>query len=517
MAGSPLLVAGMAVLAAASLAGCRALDGGTAGSSAATAPRGAAEHALVRGVDALLAHPDLAGAWVALRVETAGGRIVADRNGATRMMPASNMKLVTTACALDVLGSEFAFTTRVMADGVVVGDRLEGDLCLVGGGDPTLVMQDLRDLAAAVRAAGIREVTGRLLGDDSIYDQDRYGENWSVGYLERYYAAPISGLSLNKNVVDFWFLPGPQEGDPVTFRTEPVPEYLELVNQAVTTRAAPDEPSLYLEREAWTPRVRLTGQIRPGAAEFEEAVTVADATHFTLFMFRRALDAAGVEVAGGLRFAPAPVGAALVAEHRSAPLREIVRPLNKRSDNHCAEQLFRMLGRQARGAGTRESAAAVVAEWLGQVVGVDSGDVDMADGSGLSRLDLVTARALCAVLRFMQRHPAGNTYLDSLPLAGVDGTLDKRMQDGPARGRIHAKTGYIGSVRTLSGYVQPQEPQPWPVFSMLVNHYAVETDRVNALQDGICHLLALWAGGASSQEIAREAAKRAGVAGADAD
>lgn len=442
-------------------------------------------------MDALLDCPELEGASVAVRVERPDGELLYDRNGAMRVLPASNIKIVVSACALDLLGEAAVFTTTVATAARIVDGVVEGDLCLVGGGDPSLRVEHLAELAEELKNQGVVRVAGDLVGDDTVFDGDRYGVNWSTGYLERWYAAPVGGLSLNRNIVRFRFLPG-APGAPAVFTTDPEGPYLEIENLSVTTEDAPDEPSLYLDRELWSPRVTLTGRIRPDAEEYRDSVTVSDPADYALTYFTRALREAGIETTGGVRSGVAPEDAAALAEHVSAPLGDLVRRLNKYSDNHYAELIFRTLGARLRGEGSRSASESVVEDWLEGRVGTVSGDVAMADGSGLSRYDLVTVRVIAAILRFMEREHPGSAFRASLPIAGEDGTLSRRMRDTPAAGRVLAKTGYIGRVRALSGYVMTKEGEVGLVFSMIMNNYRVSTSEINGLQDRVCNALVTW-------------------------
>jgi D-alanyl-D-alanine carboxypeptidase/D-alanyl-D-alanine-endopeptidase (penicillin-binding protein 4) len=450
-------------------------------------------------LDRLLDGPELEGSTVALVVERPNGHRLHDRNGAIRLMPASNMKIVVSGCALDLLGEEAVFTTTVATAAQVVDGVVEGDLYLVGGGDPSLRVDDLAELAADLRSQGIVRVAGDLAADQSVFDDDHYGVNWSTGYLERWYAAPISGLSLNRNIVRFRFHPG-APGEPAEFTTDPEGPYLEIDNRSETTEEARDEPTLYLDRELWSPRVTLTGRIRPGAEEHRDSVTVIDPADFAITYFERALRAAGIEVAGGVRKATAPDQAVVLAENLSAPLRDLVRRLNKYSDNHYAEQIFRTLGTRLGEGGSRRASESVVDAWLEDRVGVPSGDVAMADGSGLSRYDLVTARTIAAILRTMEREHPGGAFRVSLPIAAKDGTLTRRMRSTPAAERVLAKTGYIGRVRALSGYVMTEEGEVGLVFSMIMNNYRMSTSRINSIQDRVCNALVTLLDGSPTGE-----------------
>jgi D-alanyl-D-alanine carboxypeptidase/D-alanyl-D-alanine-endopeptidase (penicillin-binding protein 4) len=202
-----------------------------------------------------------------------------------------------------------------------------------------------------------------------------------------------------------------------------------------------------------------------------------------------------------------PPDAVVVARHHSEPYQVLLQRLLKRSDNHYGELLFRQLSvHHGDGSGSAEDAGRVVREWVSRFVLAEPDDLLMVDGSGLSRLDLATARLLCDILQYMQRHQEGALFRNALPCAGADGTLRTRFMDQPARGRVWAKTGYIGQVRTISGYVVQEGEKLAPVFSILMNHYLVETKDISRLQDAMVQAIAAWASGMDESEI-RSAAR----------
>lgn len=397
------------------------------------------------------------------------GRVLYERNPDLSLTPASNMKLFTSAVALAKLGPDYRFTTRVLARGERRGQTLHGDLILQGGGDPTLETDDLEALADAVRLAGIRRVTGRLLVDDTRYDSRRLGAGWNSGDEPYYYSAQISALSVDRNVVRLDIRPGGAAGEPAHVQVRPVEGYVRIVERP-TTGPAGSETRIDVNRERGRNDVRVTGSIALDAPSREGVpVTVEDPARFAGALFRELLARRGVRVRGEVELGVAPPSATVVGDRLSPPLAEIVALLNKPSDNLIAEMLLKELGFVCRGSGDARSGAEVVVAWLREM-GIDTGGVRIHDGSGLSRLNLVTARAVSELLLRAERCPWRDAFVASLPVAGADGTLRSRMQGSAAQGKVVAKTGTLMHVTSLSGYAAAANGRRL-VFSILVNNY----------------------------------------------
>ncbi|HEU4753476.1 MAG TPA: D-alanyl-D-alanine carboxypeptidase/D-alanyl-D-alanine-endopeptidase [Armatimonadota bacterium] len=395
-------------------------------------------------------------------------QVLYERNADLSLNPASNMKLVTSAAAMAKLGPGYRFTTRVLAtvrpdaDGV-----LAGDLVLQGGGDPVLETKHLEALADAVKAAGIRRVTGSLIADDSRYDSERLGNGWNWDDESFYYSAQVGALSVNRNVLQVDVLPG-RAGEPVMVRVHPLDGYLRVVSCPTTSQAgAPTR--LSVTRDRGKNEVRISGTLaEDGKPLLAEDVTVEDPDLFTGELFRKLLADRGIQLSGVRRGCAAP-DAIPVAHHESVPLSEILPLLNKPSDNFIAEMLCKELGKACKGAGDWNAGTTVIEEWLKEI-GIDTGGVKVNDGSGLSRLDLVTARVVSDLLVWVAAQPWKDAFEVSLPVAGVDGTLRSRLKGTPAEKNVHAKTGSLAHVTALSGYVSTAGGERL-VFSMLINNY----------------------------------------------
>ena len=428
------------------------------------------------------------GFWGMLVCDRDTGVTLFEMNADHFFIPASNAKLFTTALALATLGPDFRFRTTLESEAALASDgRLAGDLILVGRGDPDLsnrkmpyggtpekegitekVLAEMVDQAVA---RGLKQVDGDIVTDDRYFPYDPYPAAWTVGDLYFRFGAPVSAIAFNDNTVSIDILPGERIGEPATVRTQPVAA-ADLFSYDLMTGPREIEPDLAVVRQPGKNFVLLRGTVplahqavRLDLAMIEPAETAAVA-------LKQMLQARGVLVAGGtqVRHAPPPETSAsgepilthtaqqdpeasrpVLAEHVSLPLLEAVRITNKVSQNLHAELLLRTVGRVALGVGSTAAGLKVERDFLHQV-GIADGDVVLTDGSGLARNDLVTPRAVVRLLEYVASQPWGMDYLSTLPVAGVDGTLENRMVNTAASRRIQAKTGEIEHERGLSGY-----------------------------------------------------------------
>lgn len=422
------------------------------------------------------------------------GEVLFERNPDLSLNPASNMKLFTSAASLGILGPDYRFTTAVSRHGgEIVDGVLNGDLALVGGGDPVLVAADLGKLADAVRDAGLKRVTGRLVVDDTRYDAERLGAGWQWDDEPYYYSAQISALSVDRNVLRVDVQPGEQPGEPVRVVMRPVPDYLTIANRA-TTGAAGSTSRIDLSRKRGQNELVVSGSVPIGGMGLRnEEITMEEPALYAGALFRRLLEERGVTVEGATTAAPTNAEWKQVASHASPPLREIAAALNKPSDNLIAEMLLKELGYQRKQPGTAAEGGAAVRAWLEQL-GIRATGFRAADGSGLSRMDLVTARVVSDLLIRIQKQPWRADFEKSLPVAGVDGTLRNRMKGTPGERTIIAKTGTLNRVTALGGYAGPAEKRRI-AFSILINHYPGPTTGENGskrVEDRIAILLSEW-------------------------
>ncbi|MCX8052977.1 MAG: D-alanyl-D-alanine carboxypeptidase/D-alanyl-D-alanine-endopeptidase [Armatimonadetes bacterium] len=442
-------------------------------------------------IDEILKDPNLNHGLQAIVVRSLKtGRTLYERNPDQAMIPASNMKLFVSAAALDRLGPGFTYKTRLYSN--AKPDKrgvIKGDIALVGGGDPVLGIKDLTNFAKRLRTMGIRKITGGVVVDDSMFDDVRLGWAWTWNDLPYYYSPEISALNINRNVVDVWVQPGKRTGAAAVVTFDPPTSYVEVENTALTGKA--DSPkTIRVDRRLGRNVISVSGSIPVGikVKSAEETITVQEPSLYAGHILKEELSKQGIVVFGGIKSGKLPAGGTLLCEHTSPPLSKIVAMLNKPSDNLIAEVLLKTLGAVIKGKGTFE-AGVEVAKKFWEESGLDLTGLRIVDGSGLSRLNYVTARNVVDLLTHMHRHEYSDVFLESLPIAGVDGTLRNRLKGTACEKNLRAKTGYLSQVSSLSGYLTTTSGEPL-VFSILMNHHFCSNGPATAVQDKICELLA---------------------------
>ncbi len=423
-----------------------------------TTPRDAT--ALTTDLGSLLASRTRNGTWGAMVISLTRGDTLFARNADTRLVPASTMKLFTSAIALERLGPDHAFSTDVLRDGPLEADGVvRGNLILRGDGDPSLSPRFVRGgpdasmamLAQFTMGAGVRRVTGDIVADASAFESRRIPEGWLTRYAGASYAAPFSALSLNDNIVVVGVSPT-SDGGGTRVVLEPATSGLKVVSTARTVAGGSSQLSI---RRVGDDRVMVSGTIGAKSGQRRYQLVVGDPATFTAGAFREALAAKGVTVDGEIKVGRTPPTATIVTSLPSPPLARIVSTMNRESINIFAELLWRGAARGSDGAslGSAENASQTLQEFLVNQVGTSSDAVTATDGSGLSVLDRVTPRSLVQLLSHAHRAPWASAFHASLPVAGESELLRHRMRTTPAQGNLHAKTGTTNDVIGLSGYV----------------------------------------------------------------
>ncbi|MDE3152968.1 MAG: D-alanyl-D-alanine carboxypeptidase/D-alanyl-D-alanine-endopeptidase [Gemmatimonadota bacterium] len=402
------------------------------------------------------------GHWGAIVVSLTRGDTLFTRGADALMQPASTLKLFTTGLALDRFGPNYQLGTDVLRDGPVSADgTLRGNLYLRGGGDPAMSMRffgsantPMDSLANAIALRGIRRVSGDLVADASAFDDQRIPDGWKRRYLSAAYAAPVSALSLNENVL--WVAVGPGRGG-ATIALEPATTAFTVTNN-VSQRAGRTGASIVVYRRP-DGNLDVRGWVGTKSPTRRYSVVVNDPPRFAAGALRAALAARGITVDGTLREGVTPPAAQHVASFESPPLAQIVSEMNRESINHLAELLFRDAARTEAPDHVGSVAAGEVAlrRFLTDKVDVPATDVRVADGSGLSVRDSVTPRAMVHLLAYAHRAPWSSAFHSSLPVAGESELLKARMRRTAAQGNLHAKTGTTNTVASLAGYVTAED------------------------------------------------------------
>ncbi|TQR20419.1 D-alanyl-D-alanine carboxypeptidase/D-alanyl-D-alanine-endopeptidase [Psychrobacillus vulpis] len=398
--------------------------------------------------------------------------------------PASSLKLLTGAAALDTLGENYRFTTAVLTDGKVKNGTLNGNLYLRGQGDPTLLKSHFDNFADGLVKQGVKRVTGNLIGDDTWYDAVRL----SAGILEEdepyYYAAPISALTFSPNgdfdagsvIVEAT----PSANGKVTKVTlTPATNVLQVVNQSKTVPKG-NKNTLKITRQVGTNKVIITGNSPIGTSGKKEWISVTDPTLYALDVFKKSLGEKGITFSTYSKFiqGKTPKNAHALVSRKSMPLKDLIIPFMKLSNNTHAEMLAKEMGKVKYGKGSWDAGLKVMREF------VDSNGLDIAkwkfeDASGISYSNKITSSQLSQLLYVVRKEPWYNTYMNSLPIAGVSdrfigGTLRNRLNTAPAKGNIMAKTGSLEHIRSLAGYAKTKDGETL-IFTILTENAKTST------------------------------------------
>jgi D-alanyl-D-alanine carboxypeptidase/D-alanyl-D-alanine-endopeptidase (penicillin-binding protein 4) len=412
---------------------------------------------------------------------------------------ASNTKLFTTAAALLKLGADYEFRTTLIANGPVQDGVLQGDLVVVGGGDPSfsgrVYKKDLmtvpREFAQAIQAAGIRQISGDLVMDDRLFDRIYRAPGWPKAEWLWWYAAPISALSFNDNCVEVKVTGGAAPDAPATISTIPSFPAMRFLNHCST--AAKDRPGEVTFERGEDGAIVVSGRLPVGASR-SETIAVEDPALFLAAALQTEMAKAGIRLDGQPRLAtdtekPRP-GAKEIFVWKSR-LWDSISAANRRSLNFCAEQILKTMGAARFGKGSFESGAAAVRELAGKPVFPDAA-VTLVDGCGLSPEDRATPQAVSAWLEVIYRSKVQAAFFGTLATNGEpDTTLKNRLTDKEIRGRIHAKTGTIkdNGISALSGYAEAADGEIY-AFSILVNGFrSGALASAWALEDSVCYAL----------------------------
>lgn len=481
---------------------------------------------LKKQIETILKQPDLSrGFWGIEIASLDSGKVLYSANGDKLFTPASNTKLFTTAAALALIGPEYKFRTTLETNGSLDKyGRLTGDLVLVGRGDPNLSGRELpynmrtqRDadpsrvlekLADELVQKGVKYVDGDIVADDSYFAFERYGEGWSQDDLVWPDGAPVSALTINDNVIFVNILPGARAGDKAFVSVTPFADYYTIDNRLLTTPAGTGR-KIFINREPGSTTLTLWGTVPMDDSGVNEGLAIEDPAEFAATLFRHLLEVRGIAVYGKQRThhtelaslstftsvviassrggdehaLTSPTGPLVLGEFQSAPLSQDIEVINKVSQNLHAEILLRLLGREKGTGGTVQAGLEVLRGFLNNA-GLSGDDYAFFDGSGLSRENLVTPHALVQLLQYASNQPWGKEFRDSLPVAGVDGSLADRFKELDPAAHVYAKTGSLGGVKTLSGYAITAKGERL-AFAILTNNFSLPGKRVNDVIDNV--------------------------------
>ena len=416
-------------------------------------------------------------------------------NERSLLVPASIAKLVALAATVRAIGWDYVFETPVLATGPVVDGVLMGDLLVVGSGDPSIggrAGEDFTPWIAALRAAGISRISGRIIGNDEAIEEPRPGAMWAWDDLGYTSGSLFGALNYAENRMLVTVTPGATVGAPVVVTVDPLASDRPLIIRA-TTVARDAQALLWPEQRPAETALTIAGTLQVGARPVRFYVSTGDPTKWFVGALRRALERGGITVDGDavdydtLASPPAMETARPIFVHRSKPLSDVARAMLKDSINVYSEAILRM-STGATGGRTNDDALAALKEQLG-LWGLDPAGLQVVDGSGLSRRDTLAPDTLVGVLERMYDPTGASPWMTGLPVAGRDGTLENRFRNTAAEGVLRGKTGTMSNIRTLAGYVTTKDGEPL-AFAIMLNNFEGTGAQAQAAIDAIAIRLA---------------------------
>ncbi len=483
-------------------------------STPAFAPDHTAEAELAHDLSGIFNDPHFTNAtWGVVVQSMKTGEYLYRLNDTKNLLPASNFKLFTAAEALFFLGPSFRYTTDLLTTGRILSDgTLRGDLLIRGAGDPSFgsVLFETDSTKPSVFDAwadslsrlGVRRISGTIIGDDSYFTPEYYPIGWTVEDLPFYFAMQSSALVYNEDQVAIAVTPGVAPGAASEYELNPSTDFVSVDNLGITKpdsitrhrKLQPDSviaigtPTIEITREIGGNEISIKGEIPLHGTAVNQQLSVEDPTLFTATVLREVLQEHGIQVVGDARTSReskkpyAFLKAKVLGSYTSPPLSDIVIAMDKQSDNLIAEQLFRTVAKEVGGEGSWTMGARIMERFLSSI-GIDTTSIQIADGSGLSRMDLVSAGDIEKLLVAVRDRPnLYETFYGSLPILGIDGTLATRLRGTAAVGNVHAKTGFLTGDRSISGYLKTRDGEEL-AFSIIGNNFTVPVSEANNVQN----------------------------------
>ncbi len=421
-------------------------------------------------------------------VEMPDGKLVYAYNTLTPLLPASVMKVVTTAAALYYLGPEYRFKTKVLHNGKHNNDTIDGDLIIRGGGDPRFSTETLWHIATQIKHSGINKIAGNLIVDTHFFDDYDRAPAWKVERTQKAYDAKLGALSLNYNSIAIHALPEGKVGERLNVWLEPAPSYIKLINNTKTIKRGKN--TVWASRrnsEKFPDQVNMLvkGRLPIHSKEKIIRLNIENPARYTVETFRYLLQKAGVTIDGVTKVASSPISGTELYSHLSEPLSLILKELNTFSNNFTAEQIIKTIAAERFGTpGSHAEGLKLVTDFL-RIINVNDTGIAIVDGSGLSRKNLMTTKAITDLLAAMySRFDFGPDFITSLRVLGTNGINSKRLSNSPAKGQIRAKTGTLNKVSTLAGYVAGNNGKVFS-YALFLNNNRCGYWRADKIEDKI--------------------------------
>lgn len=417
------------------------------------------------------------------------GDILYAKNEQHMFTPASIMKIMTAEAALLYLGPHYTFPTTLLTDAQGTNKGvINGNVYLVHSGDPTLTYSDLIDLMVTLRSQQIQGIAGNVYIDNTAYDQSNYGPGWEWDDKRNCFAAPINASIINHNCLSLQVAPANRPGYAANIIESPHYYYGAIKNAVVTKQAHTRTCYVQLNTNE-NNTISLSGCIPKGKTIWGLSMTITDVMEYNKSLLQSLLKRYAIRVTGNVRAGSAPPNLSAIAMHQSKPLSDLIKDMLKMSDNIIAGSLFKKIGEYyTRQPGSWERGGFAVKTILKEKASVNISQLDVIDGSGLSRDNKVNPTQMMQVLDYaFHDSPTREEFIASLPIAGIDGTLKHRLYN--VSGRVRAKTGTMQGVVSLAGYVMDKEKEPI-AFVIIVNGHNGNIWKYREMEDKIVTALA---------------------------
>ncbi|MDI6767703.1 MAG: D-alanyl-D-alanine carboxypeptidase/D-alanyl-D-alanine-endopeptidase [Bacteroidota bacterium] len=418
------------------------------------------------------------------------GRVLYELNSNKLFHPASNMKLLTTATAINTLKHGYQFKTKLFTDGKVVDSVLRENLYIIGSGDPLLETNDLDSLSLLLNIQGIKKIRGDIAGDVSRFDSIYWGKGWMWDDEPESYSAFITPLTVNGNSIKIFVSPGKNIGDPPSIKTEPVTSFTKLFNFGITSNDTLI-PLCQVTRQRGTNNIIINGRLSPADEIKEFKLSIWKPELYFLSLLKERLKLSGIIVDRDITLDSIRHWRkeSIFLAEVSHPIDSVLHQINKNSDNLAAENLLKTISAEHLGSsGSAENGLLLIKNYLASE-GIDTSKMILVDGSGVSWYNAISPDAIVQILQKQyERKTTFKRFYESLAIAGVDGTLKNRMKGTRAEGNVHAKTGSLLGVSNLSGYVKSADGKLL-AFSILCNHFPGESKILKEMQDKVIELL----------------------------
>lgn len=425
------------------------------------------------------------------------GKILYERRANENFLPASSTKLLTAAAALFSLGPNFQFETiakidpAYLKDGVLSG--LGGDLFLQFGGDPSLTSDDIRNLIKSVRQAGIKEINGDIVIDNTKFQGPNYAQGWSWNSLPWAYSAPVTSIIINENLVRLELTPNKTLGEKATLALAPEEKTKINISHDIVSVAESEANERCQIMVDMNSQNEITAYGCWPIKEDSEILKVAVQNPILLArqIINEALKEENITLSGQIALGVPPKELKVIASHRSKPLNEMLKPVLQDSNNIFADSITKTMGIQRFQQGSFQSGVLAILESLSKNLGFDSSGIRLQDGSGLSRYNAISPHHLARVLYGMyQNKNFGKVFRDSLAVSGEAGTLKNRMSSFDLNGQVHAKTGNMIGASALAGYLTTRNSKQDLVFVIMINNSIDQAQDLKAFENSLCELFA---------------------------